>query len=573
MPMDAADPADPASDSLVTLVYNVQDDAYYNCEADSYTAGYFAPDFIDSLGMNVIVLDALDWANRVGEDPSTAPWGDGDPANDRPELYEGVIAHELEHLLMNYSDPGELSWVDEGLADVAAFLNGFDMTGSHLTYQQVFHNETSLTRWGGGLENYGASFSYFAYLWEQAGGNGGGDLTPDLEYDGIAGDLLIKKIFEEQANDMTGVQQAITDYNASNGAAPDLRSAKALFQDWAVTMFLDDEDSSRWDLENFDLGAASGGWTIDLANQEFWDGRGVYQGSQPPSKFDDQNRPSSSALPFGVSYEKFRNPGPRVRLDFSGDPITQIAPHSPPDQLWGGAESQSDYLLSLTTPVTGGEDVGFWNWHLIEDGWDFGFVEALVDGEWETVPVTDDAGAVVSTNDDPHGGNTEGNGITGTSGGEYFVDEPTYVHYNVTVPDGATDLRWRYSTDAAYLDTGWFIDDITVNDAPAAAAGEGETPWVVTDGVQDNDWSFQVIAHCDLTPGVTSPGELTDGAGNWVYRYTGATARTATLNTKCANGKQADFSVVTSNMPTANGPGDLSTLDAGWGYTVTKVGK
>ena len=217
----------------------------------------------------------------MGEDPSTAPWGDGDPANDRPELYEGVIAHELEHLLMNYSDPGELSWVDEGLADMAAFLNGFDMTGSHLTYQQVFHNETSLTRWGGGLENYGASFSYFAYLWEQAGGNGGGDLVPDQEYDGVAGDLLIKKIFEEQANDMAGVQQAITDYNASNGAAPDLRSAKELFQDWAVTMFLDDEDSPRWDLVNFDLGAASGGWTIDVANNEFWDDRGVYQGSQP----------------------------------------------------------------------------------------------------------------------------------------------------------------------------------------------------------------------------------------------------------------------------------------------------
>ena len=41
------------------------------------------------------------------------------------------------------------------------------MTGSHLTYQQVFHRETSLTRWGGGLENYGASFGYFLYLWEQ----------------------------------------------------------------------------------------------------------------------------------------------------------------------------------------------------------------------------------------------------------------------------------------------------------------------------------------------------------------------------------------------------------------------
>jgi hypothetical protein len=110
-----ADPDNPDSASLVTLVYNVQDENYYDCAVTTYTAGYFAPEFIDDLGMNVIVLDAFDWANRIGEDPSAEGWSDGDATNDRPELYEGVIAHELEHLLMNYSDPGELSWVDEGL--------------------------------------------------------------------------------------------------------------------------------------------------------------------------------------------------------------------------------------------------------------------------------------------------------------------------------------------------------------------------------------------------------------------------------------------------------------------------
>ena len=57
--------------------------------------------------MNVIVIDAFDWANRVGPDDSD--WRDDDPSNDRPTLYEGVVAHELEHLLHNYSDPGELS--------------------------------------------------------------------------------------------------------------------------------------------------------------------------------------------------------------------------------------------------------------------------------------------------------------------------------------------------------------------------------------------------------------------------------------------------------------------------------
>ena len=564
-----ADPADPNSDSLVTLVYNVQDENYYDCAVDTYTAGYFAPDFAspESLGMNVITLDAFDWANRVGEDPQTAEWTDGDPANDRPELYEGVIAHELEHLLMSYSDAGELSWVDEGLADVAAFLNGYDMTGSHLTYQQVFHRETSLTRWGGGLENYGASFSYFAYLWEQAGGNGGGDLVPDLDYDDTAGDKLIKLIFAEQADGMTGVQNAIDTFNAQNGTAPDLRSATELFQDWAVTMYLDDEDSTRWDLANFDLGPASGGWTVDVANNEFWDDRGNYQGSQPDSKWNQPgHRPDGTALPFGVSYEKFRNPGPRVSLDFAGDAETAVAPHSGPTHWWGGYTSQSDTELGLaSTSVTGGDTVSFWNWHFIEEGWDYGFVEALVGGEWVTVPVTDVAtGEVVSSNENPHGGNTEGNGITGTSGGEYFVDEPEYRQYSATLPAGASDVQFRYSTDAAYLDTGWFIDDVQVNGADAALAADDG--WVETTGIQNNNWTVQVISACDLTPGTVSTGELSDGAGNFVYRFTGDAFSTSTFNTKCANGNNADFVVSVSNLPT----GDITALDATYDYTVVK---
>jgi hypothetical protein len=564
-PMDAADPDDPSSDSLVTLVYNVQDEAYYDCAVTTYTAGYFAPDFIASMGMNVIVLDSSDWANRVGEDPSAAPWSDGDPANDRPELYEGVIAHELEHLLMNYSDSGELSWVDEGLADMAAFLNGYDMTGSHLTYQQVFHRETSLTRWGGGLENYGASFSYFAYLWEQAGGNGDG-LTPDEQYDAAAGDLLIKLIFEEQADGMEGVQNAIDTFNAQTGSK--LESAAELFKDWAVTMYLDDEDSSLWDLANFDLGPASGGWTIDIANDEFWGDRGSYSGAQPEAKWSRaKNRPSGTALPFGVSYEKFRNPGGTVQLTFDGEDGTQVAPHTGETHWWGGYASQTDTELNLDTPVTGGETVSFWNWHFIEEGWDYGFVEAFVGGEWVTVPV-ELAGTetVVSTDTDPHGNNTEGNGITGTSGGAYFVDEPQYVQYEVELPAGATDVRWRYSTDAAYLDTGWFIDDVEVNDVAAAVSS---TEWIETTGEQDNNWTFQVLSSCDLTPGTTNANELTDDAGNYVYRYTGDDLRTDAFNTRCANGPNTDFVVSVSNLPT----GDLAVLDATYDYSVVKLKK
>lgn len=562
-PMGAADPSNPASDALVMVVYNVQDEAYYDCSVTSYTAGYFAPDFIDSNGMNVIVVDALDWANRTGD--ADSPWQDDDPSNDRPELYEGTIAHELQHLLHSYSDPGELSWVDEGLADFAIFLNDFEVGGSHLTYHEVFYAETSLTRWGGGLENYGASYTFFQYLWERAGGNGDGTFTPDLEYDGAGGDLLIKRIFQNQADGIDGVQAAIDQFNAETGG--DLPDVATLYQDWAVASYLDDEDSDIFDIKAVDFGDPQyTTWTMDLADSSYYGGRGQNQGAQPGAKWDKRkNGQAPTALPYGMQIERFRNPGPKVSVNLDGDDTTVVAPHTGDTHWYGGYESQSESILDVPTDGSV-SSLDFWSWYFIEEGWDYAFVEALVNGEWVTVPVVDDAGATITSNEDPHGGNTEGNGITGTSGGAYFVDDPEYVHLTAQLPAGTTDVRFRYSTDAAYLDTGFFVDDVMVDGAEVTPTPAEDSNWVQTTGEQDNNWSLQVVATCDLTPGVTSAGEITDGAGNFVYRFTGDAISTPTLNTKCANGKQNDFATITSNLPT----GDLTFLDAGYVLTTRK---
>ena len=552
-PIGLADPADPDSDALVVLAYNIVDGAYYDCDADQYTVGYFAPQFIDEDGMNVIVIDTENWDELVGNPDTT------------DLTIEGVIAHELQHLLHNYSDPGELSWVDEGLADFAIFLNGYPTGGSHATYHQVFHRETSLTRWGGELENYGASFSFFQYVWEQAGGNGGGDLSPDQTYSGTAGDLLIKLIFENPADGMEGVQAAIDAFNARTGA--DLRSAEELFKDWAVTVYLDDEDSSRFDINAFEFGdPATTPWTIALANNEFWGGRDVFQGAVPQAKWRNRAKRGLTgdltALPYGTSFQTYRNPGSRFSVSLDGADTTTIAPHSGPEHWYAGYQSQFDSVLDVDSPVTGGQTLDFWSWWFIEEGWDYGFVEAQVGGEWQTVPLTDVASnQVVTTNANPQGNNTEGNGLTGTSGGEYFVDEPEYLHLRATLPAGTTDVRFRYSTDAAYLDTGWFVDDVAVNGTPATVSSP-EGNWISTTGEQDNNWSLQIIAPCDLN-GASTANETTDDAGNHVYRFDGDAITTPVLDGKCA-GKTGIVTVV-SNLPT----GDLQFLDAPYTYALT----
>jgi hypothetical protein len=553
-PIGLADAADPDSDALVVLAYNVFDDFFYDCDANTYTAGFFAPGFIDQYGMNVIVTDTFDWANRVGG---------SDP------VYEGVIAHELEHLLMNYSDPGELSWVDEGLADMAIFLNGWgDTNDSHILYHQVFHRETSLTRWGGGLENYGASYTFFLYLWEQAGGNGGGSLAPDLTYDGVGGDLLIKYIFEEQADGMAGVQAAIDRFNADTGAS--LPTAETFFKDWAVAIWLDAEVAgTQFDFANIDFGTAiTRGWTIEIANEIFFGDRGIYTGSMPPARWaTDKHVPTQTALPYGVSYETFRNPGPTFAVTMDGADSTAVAPHTGDMHWYAGYQSQFDSILNVDAPaITGGESFDFWTWYFIEEGWDYGFVEALVGGDWQTVELYDDSAGLVTTNDDPQGNNTEGNGLTGTSGGAYFVDDPQYIHLNGTVPAGATALRFRYSTDAAYLDTGWFVDDVMVDGGDATVTSDPGN-WFETTGEQDNNWVIQIVSSCDLTPGVDSPGEITDAAGH-IYRFDGDLIEQAGFDTSCMRSTKDRFAVVVSNLPT----GDLTFLDADYRFMLTNTG-
>jgi hypothetical protein len=256
-----------------------------------------------------------------------------------------------------------------------------------------------------------------------------------------------------------------------------------------------------------------------------------------------------------------------VTVALDGEDTTQVAPHSGDTHWYAGYESQSDNILDVDVA---GEvaSLDFWTWHFIEEGWDYGFVEALVGGEWVTVPLVDDSGAVVTSDEDPHGNNPTGNGLTGTSGGAYFVDDPTYVHYTAQLPAGTTDVRFRYSTDAAYLDTGWFVDDVLVNGA-AATLSSAEGEWYETTGIQDNNWTLQVVASCDLTPGVDSAFEITDGAGNFVYRLEGDAISQAGFDTSCAKGPNRDFATIVSNLPT----GDLTFLDAGYTLSVTNTGK
>jgi hypothetical protein len=190
-------------DNIVVLIDNVRDDNFYdlnNTQGFSYIAGFFSSQINNLFDRNVMTIDAFDWLHRTGANPPHEPVpGDNcASAPARPFLYEGVFAHEYQHLLEQYEDPDEVNWVNEGLSDWAQTLTGYADPATPITeigfdsHTQCFLGylgvqtaanpnprltsgpENSLTRWGDQgdgeiLCDYGAAYTMMEYVHGQFG--------------------------------------------------------------------------------------------------------------------------------------------------------------------------------------------------------------------------------------------------------------------------------------------------------------------------------------------------------------------------------------------------------------------
>jgi len=202
------------------LIFNIRDEAYYNCSATSYIAGYFSASESAENNKNIMHIDSYDWANRTG------------PGVDRPYLYEGVFAHEFQHLVHFDIDPDEPSWVDEGLADLSGFLCGYGHSSGHIAYYMVYHPITALTFWGGGLEDYGASYLFQLYLFEQFGG------AP-----------FVSALVQEQANGIEGIENTLAAFGFSE-------SFDEIFDNWTIANYVDDtrKTGGEYGYESLEVG-------------------------------------------------------------------------------------------------------------------------------------------------------------------------------------------------------------------------------------------------------------------------------------------------------------------------------
>lgn len=213
-----------------------------------------------------------------------------------------------------------------------------------------------------------------------------------------------------------------------------------------------------------------------------------------------------ASLTLGQGSRPPRGTEEAVKVNLPAKRVQVGEPRSGATAWWtSNDQSYADVRLTRTIDVPVGADVRFWSWndYVIEELWDYGFVEVSTDSQdWTQLEVFDEAGARVSTDEDPNGnlaglfGGLE-NGLTGSTNGyrHDYVDLTPYSGQNV-------QLRLRYLTDPAFEERGWFADDFEVT-------ADGATVW--SDDVEsgENGWT-------------ADNGTLTNTTGNGWRRTSGS---------------------------------------------------
>ena len=133
-----------------------------------------------------------------------------------------------------------------------------------------------------------------------------------------------------------------------------------------------------------------------------------------------------------------------------------------------GDDIDTSMTKTLSTPVTGaGENIQFRAFWDIETDWDYAYLIALVNGQWQTVNTT------ASTTTSPNGQNF-GFGITGATRG--------WTTVGAVLPAGTTAYGFRYWTDAAVVRPGFAVDTITFRGVTDNATST--TGWTMNGFVQ-----------------------------------------------------------------------------------------
>jgi immune inhibitor A len=344
------------------------------------------------------------------------------------DAYNGLVAHELQHLVHWNGDPTEEVWVNEGLSEVAREL-GSGGLGS--TPVAVTLSETQLNAWeplgGGNAPHYATSYMFIRYLLEHYGG---------FEE--------ARSLVEEPADGIEGINAYLAPFGVT---------FEDVFANWLIASYLDDPNGGLYSYADADVDVSS---VITLT---------------------DYGEGEDSVHQFAADYiEVELADGDAVFSFDGGEAVKAIAnePHSGRGQWWSGRGDAIDSTLTGEFDLTGLESatLTFWTWYDIEEHWDYAYVMASTDGgsSWQILRGS-------QTSDENPLGLAYGPAYTGKSGGS---EGPTWVKESIDLSPFAGQeilLRFEYITDEGVNLDGWAIDDIAIPELAFLDDGEEGRSW------------------------------------------------------------------------------------------------
>jgi immune inhibitor A len=374
------------------------------------------------------------------------------------EPYNSTLAHEFEHMIHWNVDPNEDTWVNEGSAQTAEALNGYQLWPALF----LAAPDTQLTAWADEIEDagvyYDASFLFMYYFAERFG--------PEL----------VRELTATEADGTTGFDEVL----AANGF---VISFEDVFQDWIIANYLND--------------AALG------------DGRYGYGGLELPTSVavDDYHHRypverSSTVHQYAADYVELEPGRGDLVIDFTGSTQVKLVdndPHSGLREWWSNRGDVSDMTLTRAFDLTGLEQatLEFWLWYDIEDDYDYAYVEVSTDGGQTWNILRGD----YTTDTNPNGNNF-GQGYTGVSGGGA---EPVWVKERIELTPYAgreVMIRFEYITDDSYTDVGLCLDDIAIPEADYYYDAESVDGWeaegfVLSNNILPQEWVVEVVEFGD----------------------------------------------------------------------------
>jgi hypothetical protein len=339
------------------------------------------------------------------------------------EYTYGTLAHEFVHMIQNASDRNDVSWMNEGFAEVGAFLNGYYSGGKDWYYLQ--NPDLQLNTWVNNdspdfTSHYGQSFLYLAYFLDRFGEEATKALTNNPE------------------NDLTSVDDTLAELNITDPQTGQVITADDVFMDWAVTLLLMDQSvgDGRYYYHNYsDAPRAETRDTISDCPQSL----------------------NSSVNPYGFDYYTISCAGDYT-LQFTGSTTSRLLPidaHSGNYVFWSNRGDESDMTLTREfdfTNASGPIAMSFAMWYDLETDYDYVYLESSTDGETWKILTTPSG-----TGEDPTGG-SYGWAYNGQTNGwkNEEVDLSQFAGQKV-------QIRFEYVTDAALNNEGFLLDDLQID--------------------------------------------------------------------------------------------------------------